>query len=96
MQKRPDVFVYEGGLMRLPEKVSFGRRNLIGCEPGINLSCLSETITLAMSGVRRHYSIGSDLPLDEAEAVYAQALHHGFRVFTPDMGEHFKFKGAAA
>jgi predicted amino acid dehydrogenase len=85
MRTRPDVFVYEGGLMHLPEKVSFGRRNIIGCESGINLSCLSETITLAMSGMRRSYSIGNDLPLDEAEAVYAQALHHGFRVHTPDL-----------
>lgn len=94
MQKRPDVFVYEGGLMRLPEKVTFGRRNIIGCEPGINLSCLSETITLAMSGIRRNYSIGSDLSLDEAQAVYAHAIGHGFRVHTPEMGE--RFTGAAA
>lgn len=89
LEKRPDVFVYEGGLMHLPEKVSFGRRNIIGCEPGINLSCLSETITLAMSGMRCSYSIGSDLPLDEAETIYSHATHHGFRVVTPDMSQGF-------
>ena len=90
MKNRPDVFVYEGGLMHLPEKVAFGHRNIIGCEPGVNLSCLSETITLAMSGMRRSYSIGSDLPLDDAETVYSKAIQHGFRVFTPNQERDYK------
>ena len=83
-QSRPDVFVYEGGLMRLPQSVSFGRRNVIGCEPGVNLACLSETIVLAMSGIRRDYSVGAEPSFADAEEVFRLAHRHGFSVFVPD------------
>jgi predicted amino acid dehydrogenase len=83
-ESRPDVFVYEGGLVALPEKISFGRRNVIGCEPGINLACLSETMVLAMSGVRRDYSIGTEPSFVEAREVLRLAEHHGFRIFVPE------------
>lgn len=85
-ESRPDVFVYEGGLVKLPERVSFGQRNIIGCAAGINLACLSETIALTMSGIRRDYSVGAELSLDEAEEVLRLARHHGFEVFLPDDG----------
>jgi len=83
---RPDVFVYEGGLVRLPQPVTFGRRNVIGCQPGINLACLSETIVLAMSGIRRDYSIGAEPSLADAEEVFRLAQRHGFEVFVPEAG----------
>lgn len=82
---RPDVFVYEGGLMRLPQAVSFGRRNVIGCEPGINLACLSETIVLAMSGIRRDVSVGAEPSFAEAQEIFRLAHHHGFEVFVPEV-----------
>lgn len=88
-KNRPDVFVYEGGLVSLPEDISFGRTNIINCQRGVNLSCLSETIVLAMSGIRRNYSIGTNLPLDDAENIYAKAVQHGFNVFTPDVNQYF-------
>ncbi|HTT39743.1 MAG TPA: hypothetical protein VMH32_19010 [Burkholderiales bacterium] len=81
---RPDVFVYEGGLMRLPQPVSFGRRNVIGCPPGINLACLSETIVLAMSGIRRDMSIGAEPSFAEAQEIFRLAHHHGFEVYVPE------------
>jgi predicted amino acid dehydrogenase len=82
-QLRPDVFVYEGGLMRLPQAISFGRRNIIGCEPGINLACLSETIVLTMSGIRRDMSIGAEPSLTDAEEIFRLAQGHGFSVAVP-------------
>lgn len=82
-QLRPDVFVYEGGLVRLPQAITFGRRNVIGCEPGVNLACLSETIVLAMSGIRRDMSIGAEPSLAEAEEIFRLAQRHGFRVAVP-------------
>jgi predicted amino acid dehydrogenase len=81
---RPDVFVYEGGLMRLPQPISFGRRNVIGCPPGVNLACLSETMVLAMSGVRRDMSIGAEPSLADAEEVFRLARGHGFEIFVPE------------
>jgi acetylornithine/succinyldiaminopimelate/putrescine aminotransferase/predicted amino acid dehydrogenase len=77
---RADVLIYEGALMRFPENVSFGRRNVIGAPPGINLACLAETVTLAMSGIRRNFSIGDRPPLADACDVYSLALEHGFTV----------------
>jgi acetylornithine/succinyldiaminopimelate/putrescine aminotransferase/predicted amino acid dehydrogenase len=75
---RPDVFVYEGGVMRLPDDVVFGRQNLLGYPPGYNLACLSETIVLAMEGACRSYSVGRHIDYAEACAIYAMALRHGF------------------
>ena len=84
---RSDTFVYEGGLIKLPEKVSFGSANLVGLPRGINLACLSETIVLTMSGVRRNYSIGHKIPLEEAREVLALAYQHGFEVLMPSRNE---------
>ncbi len=80
---RADLTVYEGGLLRLPEPVRFGRRNVIGCAAGINLACLSETMTLALSGIRRNYSVGAEPPLADAREVLRLALHHGFEIISP-------------
>jgi predicted amino acid dehydrogenase len=80
---RPDLTVYEGGLLRLPQQVRFGHRNVVGCETGINLACLSETMTLALSGVRRNYSVGSEPPLEDAREILRLALHHGFEIISP-------------
>jgi predicted amino acid dehydrogenase len=80
---RPDVMVYEGGLVRLPQPVSFGRRNVVGCPPGINLACLSETMVLTMSGIRRDVSIGAEPSFAEAEEIFRLAHHHGFAPYVP-------------
>jgi len=84
---RADLTVYEGGLLRLPQRVRFGHRNVIGCETGINLACLSETMTLALSGIRRNYSIGSAPSIEDAREVLRLALHHGFEIMSPDDGD---------
>ena len=75
---RPDVFVYEGGVMRLPEHISFGAQNVLGYPRGYNLACLSETMVLAMDGARRNYSIGSRIDYAGALAIYASSRTHGF------------------
>ena len=84
---RKDVLVYAGGLMMLPEPVRFGRRNLLGFPPGINLACLSECIALAMAGATHSYSLGNRIPVAEAEEVYALARHHGFEVSIREEGD---------
>lgn len=80
---RPDVLVYDGGLIRMPDGSSFGRNNVIGLPTGVNLACLSETICLAMSQVTKDYSIGLNVPLTEAQFVYNEALKHGFCLSLP-------------
>jgi acetylornithine/succinyldiaminopimelate/putrescine aminotransferase/predicted amino acid dehydrogenase len=75
---RSDVFVYEGGLMQLPENIAFGAQNVLGYPRGINLACLSETMVLAMEGTRRSHSIGNQIEYDEALSIYDKAVGHGF------------------
>jgi acetylornithine/succinyldiaminopimelate/putrescine aminotransferase/predicted amino acid dehydrogenase len=77
-RERPDVLAYEGGLVRLPEPYRFGRANVLGFHPQMNLGCLSETMVLAMSGVDRSYSIGDRIPYEEAFRVNKLAQLHGF------------------
>ena len=81
---RPDVLVYEGGVMHLPEPMSFGRQNVLGYPHGLNLACLSETIVLAMEGVERCFSIGNRIDYDEALWIAAHARAHGFRPYVPE------------
>ncbi len=76
--KRRDVFVYEGGVMRLPENLSFGAQNVLGYPRGYNLACLSETMVLAMEGTQRSHSLGSQIDYDEALSIYDKARGHGF------------------
>jgi len=82
---RPDVTVFEGGLVRLPEPVRFGRRNVLDFATGINLACLSETMALTMGGVRKHSSLGNRIALSEAVAIAELATSHGFECFVPPL-----------
>lgn len=79
-QKRPDMLVYEGGLVKFPDAVSFGSRNVIGTPPGINLGCLAETVVLTMAGISGHYSIGERPPMADAWKVFRLATEHGFSI----------------
>ncbi len=80
---RQDLFLFDGGLVELPEPIAFGRDNVLGFAPGINLACLSETIVLAMSQADRHHSLGRRIPLEEARRVKALAARHGFACHLP-------------
>ncbi|NWB99527.1 aminotransferase class III-fold pyridoxal phosphate-dependent enzyme [Pseudomonas gingeri] len=71
--------VYEGGLVTLPDtQAMLSDCNIIGCEPGVSLACLSETILLSMENVSSSYSIGKEIAYGEAKAVGELAAHHGF------------------
>ncbi|MDF1666568.1 MAG: hypothetical protein P1V97_32765, partial [Planctomycetota bacterium] len=80
MDIRNDVLVFDGGLVRYPEAISFGPN--MGYEPGINLACLTETIVLALEG---HSSgtfgvgRGRDL-MGLVSHVRDAAYRHGFSV----------------
>ena len=76
--QRDDVFVYEGGLIQLPENISFGAQNVLGYPRGYNLACLSETMVLAMEGARRSHSLGNMIDYDEALSIYDKSRQHGF------------------
>jgi hypothetical protein len=75
--------VYEGGVVHLPEDISFGRQNVLGYPSGLNVACLGETIALAMEGATRSYSLGNRIDYAEAVGIYEAALRHGFRPHIP-------------
>lgn len=81
LERRKDVLVIEGGLVRYPEKVCFGQN--MGYDPGINLACLSETLLLALEGDYRDYSIGLKLSLEEINYLRGLAEKHGFELAMP-------------
>ncbi len=82
---RPDILVYEGGLVKFPEATTFGSRNVIGAPPGINLACLAETIVLTMAGIKRNYSMADRPPLEDALEVHRLACEHGFTIASPTL-----------
>ena len=84
---RRDVFVYEGGLMQLPENLAFGAQNVLGYPRGYNLACLSETMVLAMEGTRRSHSVGGMIDYDEALSIFDKSRQHGFNFAVLDEGK---------
>ncbi|WP_025804384.1 aminotransferase class III-fold pyridoxal phosphate-dependent enzyme [Pseudomonas chlororaphis] len=79
LRKEDDREVYEGGLVTLPDtRAMLSDCNIIGCEPGVSLACLSETILLSMENVNTSYSLGKEIAYGEARAVGELAAHHGF------------------
>lgn len=76
--QRDDVLILEGGLVELPDSVSFGPN--MGYPPGVALACLSETILLALAGHYQDCSIGSRIPLEDVEMLRGLALKHGFKL----------------
>lgn len=84
LEQRNDVLVLEGGLVELPDKVSFGQN--LGYREGIALACLSETIMLTMESDWKDYSIGSQIPLEAMEYMRSLAFKHGFSLAGLKMG----------
>jgi acetylornithine/succinyldiaminopimelate/putrescine aminotransferase/predicted amino acid dehydrogenase len=80
LRARPDILVFDGGLVSLPDSgIRFGAGNLVGLPDGVQLACLSETILLTLEGDRRDHGIGDDVSLAEVDYMMALAERHGFR-----------------
>jgi predicted amino acid dehydrogenase len=79
-ERRPDVLVFDGGLVRYPDPIAFAQN--MGYEPGVNLACLTETVILALEGVRSgRFGVGlaSEL-VAEVPRIRDAARRHGFTV----------------
>ncbi len=86
-EKRPDVFVFEGAILTMPDpELRFGPYNILGFPTGLNLACLSETMSLAMAQRSGHFSIGKSPSYREALAIYRDAVAQGFGIslYQPD------------
>jgi acetylornithine/succinyldiaminopimelate/putrescine aminotransferase/predicted amino acid dehydrogenase len=80
LRGRPDLLVFDGGLVALPgPAVRFGAGNLQGLPKGVQLACLAETILRALEEDDRDHGIGESVPLAEVDEAMAAARRHGFR-----------------
>jgi predicted amino acid dehydrogenase len=77
-EERDDVLILEGGLVSLPDNISFGPN--MGYRPGIGLACLSETMLLCLEGDFNDYSIGMKIPLETVEYLKGLGAKHGFEL----------------
>lgn len=75
VQTRPDVLVFDGGIVELPGRPDLGP---IGLAPGLAYGCMAETVLLALAGRYEHLSLGADLDPDTILELRAMAEAEGF------------------
>jgi len=78
VEKRRDVLVIEGGVVKVPGNVNFNFN--FGFPAGTSYACMAETMILAMEGRYENYSLGRELSLEQVEQISALARKHGFRL----------------
>jgi acetylornithine/succinyldiaminopimelate/putrescine aminotransferase/predicted amino acid dehydrogenase len=78
---RHGVLVFDGGLVVPPEPVDLGPFRTL--PPELCWGCLGETMLLALAREEGDFSIGSRLPLEDADRLSMLARRHGFRPAPP-------------
>jgi acetylornithine/succinyldiaminopimelate/putrescine aminotransferase/predicted amino acid dehydrogenase len=76
-EARPDVLVFDGGVIEVPGRPSLGD---FGLEQGLAYACMAETALWALAGRERSASIGVPLSLDEIEELRALAVRFDFKL----------------
>lgn len=77
-QKRDDVLVIEGGVVRVPGPVDFHFN--FGFPPGTSYACMAETMILALEKRFECYSLGPELELTKIREIADLARKHGFKL----------------
>lgn len=75
------VLVFDGGLVHPPSMIDLGPFQTL--PKHLCWGCLGETMLLALSGVEKDFSIGSKLPLADADLIASLADRHGFQPAQP-------------
>jgi predicted amino acid dehydrogenase len=78
VENRDDILVIEGGMVRVPGKVNFNFD--FGFPPGMAFACMAETITLALDGCYKSYTLGKKITLEQVQTMSDMAAKHGFQV----------------
>lgn len=78
VEQRDDVLVIEGGIVKVPGQVNFNFD--FGFPPRMAFACMAETMTLALEGHYRSYTLGRNISLEKAQAMHGMATKHGFTV----------------
>lgn len=77
-QKRDDVLVIDGGVVKVPGEVQFNLN--FGLPPGMALACMSETMILALEGRYENYTLGKEISVSKVLEMGALAEKHGFKL----------------
>ncbi|SNT43283.1 aminotransferase class III-fold pyridoxal phosphate-dependent enzyme [Rhodococcoides kyotonense] len=75
---RPDVTVFDGGIVRLPEGSDFGLT--FGLAPGLTYACMAETMLLSLSREFELRSIGTELVTENVERLGELGDRYGFEL----------------
>jgi len=80
---RPDVHVFDGGLVRLPKPLSFSVETSTP-GPEVLFGCFAEAIILAIENRLTNYSSGpTSVTTERMDEIYQLATKHGFREACP-------------
>jgi len=78
-QRRDDVIIIDGGLIKLPFNIDFGVN--IGLPKNIVYGCMAETILLTIEDSYVNYSLGDEISLNKLENIGNIALRNGFEAW---------------
>ena len=78
VEKRDDVLVIEGGVIRVPGAVDF--HFAFGFPQHTAFACMSETMILALEGTYQSYTLGRDLTVEQVLNMGELATKHGFKL----------------
>jgi len=76
--KRKDVLVIEGGVVKVPGEVQFNFN--FGFPPQMAYACMAETMILALEGRCENFSLGKKLQPDKVREIGRLAKKHGFQL----------------
>ena len=79
-RSRDDVFVFDGGLVALPEPLDFGFDNGLP-NPSVLYGCFAEGMVLALEGRLESFSLGKGhISAEQIAEISAMATRHGFEL----------------
>jgi predicted amino acid dehydrogenase len=78
VEQRDDILVIEGGMVKVPGHVNFNFD--FGFPSGMAFACMAETMTLALEGCYKSYTLGKEITLEQVQTMSNMAARHGFKV----------------
>ncbi|GAB4180900.1 MAG: hypothetical protein Tsb002_00310 [Wenzhouxiangellaceae bacterium] len=84
-QQRPDIFIYDGGVVRLPAGSFLGLHTDL--DPGHCYACMAETMLISLEANPDLAVRGMEVDMERISVFGALARKHGFEVYIPERAE---------
>ena len=78
VDERPDVLLFDGGVMRVPGRPDLGWR--FGLEKGQAFACMCETMLIGLEPERLKRCAGAVVSVENIALLNESARHHGFEL----------------